>query len=470
MLPGGKRMFNENREIDIQLNKFLDALILFAAIWVSYFLRDHKIVTLDSAPEIPSFDNFLWIVAITVPIAPFLLDLQGFYGSPLEKSVLKSLYEIGRAGMWLVLILGLCVIFLKVEVPSRSVLILFFLLGTGGLMARDQIQTAIHLRNLRNGVAGEPFIFAGEPSRIQEILRSLTPAQRMEMRVVKTIDLQTESIDVLVEALHAHSVGKVVLAFGKVELDIVQAAIEACEIEGIEAWLNADFLRPSIARPTYGSIGNNPMLVFRATPELSWAMLIKTIIDKLVAGISLILLSPVFLAVAIAIRISSPGPIVFTQRRAGIYGQPFTMYKFRTMLPNAEALRSELESKNTMSGPVFKIDNDPRVTRIGKFLRQTSLDEIPQLLNVFRGEMSLVGPRPLPLYEVEKFESASHRRRLSMKPGITCLWQVRGRSKVTDFVDWVRMDLEYIDTWSLGLDLWILLRTVPVVLIGLGAK
>jgi lipopolysaccharide/colanic/teichoic acid biosynthesis glycosyltransferase len=146
------------------------------------------------------------------------------------------------------------------------------------------------------------------------------------------------------------------------------------------------------------------------------------------------------------------------------------MFKFRSMQTNAEMRRAELLAYNVMTGPVFKIESDPRVTPFGRFIRKTSLDELPQLLNVLLGDMSLVGPRPLPVYEVEQFESAAHRRRLSMRPGLTCLWQIRGRNSVTNFSDWVRMDLEYIDNWSLFLDLWILVRTVPVVLLGLGAK
>jgi lipopolysaccharide/colanic/teichoic acid biosynthesis glycosyltransferase len=146
------------------------------------------------------------------------------------------------------------------------------------------------------------------------------------------------------------------------------------------------------------------------------------------------------------------------------------MLKFRTMLIDAETRHSGLLGRNEMCGPVFKIEDDPRVTPVGRWLRRTSLDELPQLVNVLLGDMSLVGPRPLPLYEVDKFQRPSHRRRLSMKPGLTCLWQIRGRNNVTSFEEWVRMDLEYIDHWSLSLDLLILLKTIPAVLAGAGAK
>ena len=159
----------------------------------------------------------------------------------------------------------------------------------------------------------------------------------------------------------------------------------------------------------------------------------------------------------------SPGPVFFRQQRSGLNGAPFTLYKFRTMVTNAEQFKHELAAMNEMTGPVFKVTNDPRVTPLGKFLRSYSLDELPQLWNVLRGEMSLVGPRPLPVDEVRRFNDLAHRRRLSVKPGLTCLWQVKGRNQISDFKDWVRLDLEYIDNWSLWLDLKILLRTIPAV-------
>jgi lipopolysaccharide/colanic/teichoic acid biosynthesis glycosyltransferase len=186
--------------------------------------------------------------------------------------------------------------------------------------------------------------------------------------------------------------------------------------------------------------------------------------------LALIVGAPFFLLFAILIKRSSHGPALFRQSRCGLRGEPFTMLKFRTMVSDAEQRQHELAALNEMSGPVFKVTNDPRVTDIGRFLRKYSIDEWPQLINVFRGEMSLVGPRPLPVDEVKRFDDLAHRRRLSVKPGLTCLWQISGRNTVRDFREWVRLDLEYIDNWSLWLDLKIIIRTIPVVLVGTGAK
>ena len=173
---------------------------------------------------------------------------------------------------------------------------------------------------------------------------------------------------------------------------------------------------------------------------------------------------------ALLIKLTSRGPVFFRQQRSGLNGAPFNIFKFRTMMTNAEQFQHELAAMNEMSGPVFKVTNDPRITPIGKFLRKYSLDELPQLFNVLRGEMSLVGPRPLPVDEVKRFNDVAHRRRLSVKPGLTCLWQVSGRNKISDFKEWVRLDLEYIDNWSIWLDIIILFRTIPAVFTGTGAK
>jgi lipopolysaccharide/colanic/teichoic acid biosynthesis glycosyltransferase len=196
--------------------------------------------------------------------------------------------------------------------------------------------------------------------------------------------------------------------------------------------------------------------------------LVKRSIDVAGAMIGLAIFGPIMLAVGVAIRLTSPGPALFTQERYGLRKRRFRMYKFRTMVRNAEMLQAALEHRNQAQGPVFKIHGDPRITPIGRLLRKTSLDELPQLLNVLRGEMSLVGPRPLPKRDVSRFDDASLMRRFSVKPGLTCLWQVNGRSN-TMFSSWITQDLLYIDTWSLSLDFRILLRTIPAVLHGTGA-
>jgi exopolysaccharide biosynthesis polyprenyl glycosylphosphotransferase len=232
----------------------------------------------------------------------------------------------------------------------------------------------------------------------------------------------------------------------------------------------ANFFQTRISQTVVDDFAGRPMLVFRCTPDASWQALFKQLLDLLGASALLLVFSPVMMLAAGLIKLSSPGSILFRQQRCGLNGRPFTMLKFRSMVSDAEQRKHEIEILNEMSGPVFKASNDPRITTVGRLLRKFSIDEFPQLLNVLRGEMSLVGPRPLPLDEVRRFDDLAHRRRLSVKPGITCLWQVSGRNNVTDFHDWVRLDLEYIDNWSLWLDVKILLRTVPVVLMGTGAK
>jgi exopolysaccharide biosynthesis polyprenyl glycosylphosphotransferase len=212
------------------------------------------------------------------------------------------------------------------------------------------------------------------------------------------------------------------------------------------------------------------MLVFRSTPADSWQKVAKNAIDMAGALFFLTLFSWAFLLIALFIKATSPGPVLFRQKRSGLNGKPFTMLKFRSMITDAEQLKDELRVFNEMDGPVFKVTNDPRVTAIGRLLRRWSIDEWPQMVNVLLGQMSLVGPRPLPVDEVLRFDDFAHRRRLSVKPGLTCLWQVNGRNEVKNFKDWVRLDLEYIDNWSLWLDLRILARTVPAVIMGTGAK
>jgi exopolysaccharide biosynthesis polyprenyl glycosylphosphotransferase len=290
------------------------------------------------------------------------------------------------------------------------------------------------------------------------------------IELVAELDLNDTSTERLVEMLHQYSVNGVILNARHSYFDRVEAAIHACELEGIETWLVADFFKTQLSRTSFDDFYGHPIMVFRTAPEASWQSIAKQLLDFFGSLVLLVILAPFFLMFSLLIKFTSPGPIFFRQQRSGLNGHPFTLYKFRTMVTNAEQLQHELVAMNEMSGPVFKVTNDPRVTPIGKTLRKFSVDEWPQLYNILRGEMSLVGPRPLPVNEVKRFNDVAHRRRLSVKPGLTCLWQVKGRNNVSDFRDWVRLDLEYIDNWSLWLDLKILWRTVPVVISGAGAK
>jgi exopolysaccharide biosynthesis polyprenyl glycosylphosphotransferase len=291
------------------------------------------------------------------------------------------------------------------------------------------------------------------------------------IEVVGEVDINNTTIDQLVERVHQRSPNGVILCAKHTYFGQVEQAIQACEREGVEVWLVAEFFRTQISRTSFDELMGRPVMVFRTVPETSWQGLAKQVIDFVATLISLAVLAPlVLLPVALIIKLTSPGPVFFRQRRAGLNGQPFTMLKFRSMVTDAEQRKVELDALNEMTGPVFKVTNDPRVTSIGRVLRRFSIDELPQLVNVLRGEMSLVGPRPLPVDEVERFDDPSHRRRLSVKPGLTCLWQVSGRNEVRDFKEWVRLDLEYIDNWSLWLDLKILWRTIPAVFMGTGAK
>ncbi len=199
-----------------------------------------------------------------------------------------------------------------------------------------------------------------------------------------------------------------------------------------------------------------------------WPLLVKRILDLAISFTLLVLLAPLFLVIAALIKLSSHGPVFFRQERMGINKRRFVIYKFRTMIPNAEEMMESLEDLNEVSGPVFKIMDDPRITPIGKFLRRTSIDELPQLFNILKGDMSLVGPRPLPVRDYQGFNQDWQRRRFTVRPGITCLWQVNGRSSIP-FEQWMRLDLQYMDEWSLWLDLKILARTIPAVLRGSGA-
>jgi exopolysaccharide biosynthesis polyprenyl glycosylphosphotransferase len=463
-------MLGRRQKLNLQFLQIVDAFLLVIALWGAHWLRYNGVdFGLFEIPILP-FSEFQWVLLVLIPFGPICLHAQGFYEHPERKTPGRSLTQLGRAGVVLGLIIALSSYFLQLRVDSRAVMPIFVVFATTLLLFREWITVTSYRSRIKSGEIREQVILVGTLADIAAFQKDFTPEELMEVEVVDEIDLDTKDVSHLVDSLHKHSPERVLFLGSHSELGRLQEYIGACEIEGIEAWLSADFMQTTIARPDFDHFGMRPMLVFRAAPSVSWALLTKHVLDRVIALAFLIALSWLFLAIALTIKLTSRGPVIFRQSRGGKNGRPFTMFKFRTMRTDAEMQRDELQKFNVMSGPVFKVENDPRVTTVGKFLRRTSLDELPQLWNVLKGDMSLVGPRPLPMYEVERIEATAHRRRLSMKPGITCLWQISGRNNVTSFDRWVALDLEYIDNWSPLLDLRILLKTVPVVLFGWGAK
>jgi lipopolysaccharide/colanic/teichoic acid biosynthesis glycosyltransferase len=247
----------------------------------------------------------------------------------------------------------------------------------------------------------------------------------------------------------------------------IQTVIEVCERIGVEVRHPSHLFQTSIARLDRTVDAGRTYSILRMVRDDS-RRYVKRAVDLAGASGLLVLTMPIILAAAVAIKLTSSGPVFFAQDRYGLYRKRFRIFKMRTMVVDAEALQSQLESQNELGGPVFKIRRDPRITRVGAFLRKTSIDELPQLWNVISGEMSLVGPRPLAVRDVLRIEDSAQLRRFSVKPGITCIWQMSGRNN-TDFAGWIRQDLEYIDSWNLWLDMRILIGTIPAVLRGHGA-
>jgi exopolysaccharide biosynthesis polyprenyl glycosylphosphotransferase len=249
---------------------------------------------------------------------------------------------------------------------------------------------------------------------------------------------------------------------------VVETIVRHCEEQGIIVRVRTQMSNLRVARSYVDNLQGVPVMTIQSGPADGWQLVMKRLIDIVGSIALLIAFAPLFAVVALLIRLDSPGPLFFAQERVGLNKRRFRILKFRTMLHGSDQKQHMFEHLNEVEGPVFKIKNDPRITRIGKFLRRFSIDELPQLVNVFKGDMSLVGPRPLPVRDVERIDVRWHKRRFSIKPGITCLWQVNGRSNI-GFNEWVRMDLDYIDKWSLGLDLLILMKTIPAVFKGPGA-
>jgi len=467
-------MLRRDRQIRAQIHQVADACLFVVSFWIAYALRlNTQIVAWFNLDTLPPdiFGSVVWLYVALIPAAPLILESQGFYSHPVlcpRRDILWPLFK-----GCLITTIGLVLIMYVLHFVSPRVVMAFFgcISFTMVYLKEELVRWALRSKFAQLQYKRR-FILIATGSEIVRLRRELKKRADPSVEIAAELSLGEASLQQLAQMLHEHSANGVIISARHTYFEQVENAIKTCELEGVEAWLVADFFGTQISRAHFDELLGYPLLVFRTTPETSWQGVAKQLMDFVGALLLLLLLIviPVIPLIALAIKLTSPGPVFFRQQRSGLNGSPFTLYKFRTMVTNAEQFKCELEAMNEMSGPVFKVTNDPRVTPIGKFLRKYSLDELPQLFNVVRTEMSLVGPRPLPVDEVKRFENLAHRRRLSVKPGLTCIWQISGRNQITDFKDWVRLDLEYIDNWSLWLDLKILIRTIPAVLIGTGAK
>ena len=465
-------MLRRDRQIRMQLNQLAEACLFAASFWLAFALRANPHISPFFNQPVPSdtFEKAVWLIIPLMLAAPLILESQNFYNRPILCPRRMVFWPPFKSCLIVTIGLVLAMYAFRLIAP-RGVMIFFGVISFGLVALKEEAMRFVLRSKLAQSQLKRRFILVGTEKEIARMRRDLHGRNDESVEVVADLNLIETPVQQIVSMLHDHSVSGVLLSAKHTNFEQIEYVIRACELEGVEVWLIADFFSTQISRTSLDELVGRPLMIFRTGPEASWQSLVKQLIDFFGALILLLLFgSWMFPLIALAIRLTSPGPVIFRQQRSGLNGTPFMLYKFRTMVSNAEQFQHELAAMNEMSGPVFKVTNDPRVTPVGKFLRKYSLDEWPQFFNVLRGEMSLVGPRPLPVDEVKRFENLAHRRRLSVKPGLTCLWQISGRNQIADFKEWVRLDLEYIDNWSLWLDLKILVRTIPAIFAATGAK
>lgn len=414
-----------------------------------------------------------------------IFKMMGLYGSKRLTTRTAEVLDVLKATSLGALVLMLVSFVLRFRMVTPGFVAIFWLISTSlAVLSRLAIRTylrqlRVHGRNLRN------LLIVGSNGRAIEFARTVQSKPELGYRVLGFADdewagaeeiRKTEwplvcSLQEVREFLRRSVVDEVVIAVPLRSLHDHASGIAAtCEQQGIILRVLSDLFNRT--RNPVTERFEDPMLITHSSGvEEGWPTVIKRVLDFSLSLLLLVAIAPVLLVTAVLIRLTSPGPVFFAQKRIGLNKRSFTIYKFRTMVVDAEKRLQDIEHLNEATGPVFKIKNDPRLTPIGAFLRKTSIDELPQLFNVLSGDMSLVGPRPLQLRDYELFTEAGEdwqRCRFSVRPGITCLWQVNGRSSLP-FHKWMELDLQYVRNWSLWLDLQILAKTVPAVLRGSGA-
>ena len=405
--------------------------------------------------------------------APIILRHVGFYHKRNMQRVGTALRQILSFAVYYLCGIGL---YLAVEETSayHSQMMLVNLVGISLVVfLRYLLVRWCYLHCGRADLLRRQVILAGSAEDVEKGWSALPEYWTRNFNVVGRIAPDGDNEAVVQKMIEEHNVNGLYVFGGLAAHHAFENVIYQCEVQGIDVNMVLGNRMGTSLRVDINEVGDARMLVLCSAPVCSWARAFKAIIDRVVALIMLICSSPLWVVAAVGIKLSDPkGPVFFRQRRSGLYGRVFYMWKFRSMYADAEARLEEVKARygNEMNGPLFKLTNDPRVFKFGHFLRETSIDELPQLLNILSGDMSIVGPRPLAVYETEAFPRIEHRRRMSVKPGLTCYWQVEDRSDNGDFDNMVNKDLRYIDEWSLWLDVKLFFRTIPAVLFRKGAK
>ena len=475
-------MIKEHENVWKQTLILCDFLMITACFFLGYYLRNYITYFSERMKFIYPLPAYLNLIPLILLIWGGTLYSLRAYESFRTKKLGEVLLDILRAFFISLLIFSTFAFSFKMHYVSRIFIGLVFLLSAFFLwIERILIVSALHYIR-KKGYNDRYVLMVGTGPRAQHLIESIKAHPEWGFNIVGLIDDEPELVGKKIlgyqvlgqladipELLNQRVVDEVIMMVPRSWLQKIEKTILYCEEVGKRVSLAVDFFTLQVAKAKETRLADYPLLMFQTTSDKLWQLLIKRILDMVVSTIALVIFSPLFLLIPVLIKMTSAGPVFFSQTRSTLNGRRFTFYKFRTMVADAESRLEALRPYNEMRGPAFKMANDPRIIKIGKWMRKFSLDELPQLFHVLMGDMSIVGPRPSVPAEVEKYQPWQ-RRRLSMRPGLTCLWQIEGRNKIADFDEWMKLDLEYIDHWSLWLDLKICLKTIPVVLFGIGAK
>lgn len=485
-------MVKEKEALVSNILKTLDVIVIIISFILTYFIDylfrsfyDFQDMAYAISPTFKGLLYFseknLWLTLLFVPIWLFLLTFLGEYKDFRTRLFVKELIIIIKASLLSIIVFGSIFFITKMQLTSRLYIGIFTITTVLILVIEKLLMKVLLDRMHKYGFNQINLLVVGTGKRSQKFIREVKEHANWGLRIVGLIDDEHAMYGKEVEGyrvlgriqdipfiIHRKVIDRVIFVVPRLWLHRIDDVILSCEREGISTSISMDLYDLKIAEMRQTNFSGFPLLEFETFHAKEWQLFLKRTIDIILSLIFLILLSPIFIITAIAIKLESKGSVFYSQTRSGLNGRKFTLFKFRSMIVGAEMKKKLIEKMNEMDGPVFKIKHDPRITKVGRFIRKFSIDELPQLLNVLKGDMSIVGPRPPLPVEVQMYE-LWQRRRLSLKPGLTCVWQVSGRNNI-NFDRWMEMDLDYIDNWSLSMDFRLLLKTFFVVLFGYGAS